>query len=195
MASEWEGRWREAAGRRPIYLPGHGSPRHGGRKRLICTPDPRNSLSSQGNFSFLLRVVRFWISPAREPTNKFCSAKNARDMKTAVAIWALVAMAIVIVGFFALIVFDLPKGPLERTPMGDVYIEKGERLSSAAMKFESQIRASGGQWVISVDDRIADRQSTSSFGGGGSALLLGMLKERFSCNMVVVEKRHLIVLY
>ena len=108
-------------------------------------------------------------------------------MKTAVAIGVLAAVTMVIVGFFALIVFDLPKGPLERTPMGNVYIEKGERLSSAAMKFESQIRASGGQWVIAVDERIADRQSTSSFGGGGSALLLGILTEQFSCNMEVVE--------
>ena len=116
-------------------------------------------------------------------------------MKASIWIGLLAVAATVIVGFVALIVFDLPKGPLERTPMGNVYIEKGERLSSAAMKFESQIRGGGNQWVIVVDERIADRQSMGSFGAGGSALLLGMLTEQFSCNMVVIEERHLIVFH
>ena len=116
-------------------------------------------------------------------------------MKSFIWIGLLAVIATVIVGFFALIVFDLPKGPLERTPMGNVYIEKGERLATAAMKFESQIRAGGNQWAIVVDDRIADRQSMSGFGGGGSALVVGLLKEQFSCNMEVVERHNLIVLY
>jgi len=116
-------------------------------------------------------------------------------MKTKIFIGLLAGVAIIICGFVALIVFDLPKGPLERTPMGDVYVERGERLSSAAMKFESQIRARGGQWQIAVDTRVAERQSSGSFGGGGSALLLGELEQHYSCNMEVIEKRHLIVIY
>ena len=38
---------------RPIYQPVHPPARHAGRKRLICTPGPRNSLSFQGISPFL----------------------------------------------------------------------------------------------------------------------------------------------
>lgn len=76
-----------------------------------------------------------------------------------------------------LIVIPEYKGPLESIPMGSISVEKGECVSSVARKMEREIRAKGGDWTVSVDPAVMDRESVSFDGGGGSALLGAVSRE------------------
>lgn len=89
-----------------------------------------------------------------------------------------------------LIVIPEYKGPLESIPMGSISVEKGESVSSVARKMEREIRAKGGDWTVSVDPAVMDRES-ASFGGGGGCALMGsvILKENFGCRCFVLKDR------
>jgi hypothetical protein len=91
--------------------------------------------------------------------------------------------AIVLFGIFVIVMaiwYEFyHKGPLESTPMGSVYIEKGETLLSACERLEAEIKAKGGNWVVVVDSRIADKKSPSYCGGGGSALVVFSVRKNY----------------
>lgn len=116
-------------------------------------------------------------------------------MKVGVLATALSIVLVALAGLVILVYSDFPKGPLESTPMGFVFGEKGEKLSSACMRFQSAINASGTGWTLVVDSRIADTPAPANFGGGGSALALVTITKTFGCKMLVNAKEHLIVFY